>query len=123
MPRKSQHSEYMRQWRDNNPEKSKLYIERAASSRRKRGSPKRGINTSHFENSLGPYMEATQKHVVLSRLLRRLLQEAWDKGYLKPSNTQDDSEYEMRTKAALDVSVFLVHVEPDETDSKIEGPV
>lgn len=116
---KASQAEYQRQWRLNNPDKCKVYSDKAEALKKKLGVRRKGLGTPHFENSLGPPMEPTQKHVVLSRLLRRLLQEAWDKGYLKTSNTQDDTEYEMRTKAALDVSVFLAHVEPDAPDTEI----
>lgn len=122
MPNKSPNADYMRQWREKNPEKNKLYIQRASALRKKRGTPKKGLGTSHFDNSLGPPEEPTQKHVVLARLLRRLLLEAWNKSYLSKSNTQDDSEFEVRVRAALDVSKCL-HVEEstDAQSTEIEG--
>lgn len=65
--------------------------------------------------SLGPPDTPRQSHVVISRLLRRLLQEAWNRGYFVPELTQDGIEFERRVRAALDVSRAIESDEPNES--------
>lgn len=117
MPDKPSKAEYLRQWRLRNPDKCKVYSDKLNTIKRNLGTRRKGLSTPHLENSLGPPVEPTQKHVVLARLLRRLLMEAWDRAFLSVDNTHDDTEYEMRVKAALDVSGCLADEIRDSGDS------
>lgn len=62
------------------------------------------------------------KHVVLSRLLRRLLAEAYHRGYLSAEITNDDTAYEMRVRAALDVSKCLAEKQDEANNSGGDSP-
>src|ERR1700734_1384492 len=100
---KEERAAYQRAWLAKHPERREQ-LNKAAKARRRAAKGETGLASCQFHRSLGEPETPTEKHVVLSRLFRRLLQEGYDRGYLKIELTNDDTAYEVRVRAALDVS-------------------
>lgn len=114
---------YKRQYLINHPGlQDRLNKEARERRRLKKGLPPEAPIPADHSNTLGDPQTPTQKHVVLSRLLRRLLQEAYDKGFLTVDVTNDDTAYEMRVRAALDVSKCLAEKQDEANNSGGDSP-
>lgn len=107
---KEERAAYWRDWMAKHPEMRKRHNAQAR-ARRRAAKGETGLATCQYPRSLGDPEIPTEKHVVLARLLRRLLLEAFERGYLD----HDEAGYDMRIKAALSVSECLVKTveEPD----------